>query len=143
MHVSEALERLQTLARGVFPARLAETGLAEALRGWAEQQGRRVWLTINGCPSRLGQDEELAALLYFCSVSALASRSGDASLTVAIDEAETTFDIHLDGATNAGLDAAALQAIADRSEAFGGEASACPVSECVVHVRVPLVTGRP
>ena len=68
--VSRALDELRGLARGIFPARLADAGVIEALRGWAEQSDGsvRVDLPAADDPHRL--DPAIGAALYFCAVTA-------------------------------------------------------------------------
>ena len=70
-HVSRAVDELRHLARGLYPARLAEAGLVEALRGWTELQQRRITILVAGDPGRLADPADFAAAIYFCAVTAL------------------------------------------------------------------------
>ena len=95
VHVSQALEELRSLARGVFPAQLTDAGLLESLRGWAEQHRRRVSFSVSGDPDRLRQQADVAAALYFCSVTALASTGGEPRLAIDVGQTESTAEFPL------------------------------------------------
>jgi signal transduction histidine kinase len=123
-HVSRAVDELRHLARGLYPARLAEAGPVEALRGWTEVQERQIAISVAGEPARLADPADFAAAIYFCAVTALNGVTGDCSVTFAVGPADVTLEVATDPALNGQLSQVALQAVSDRAEAFGGAAMA-------------------
>jgi hypothetical protein len=139
-HVSRAVDELRQLARGLYPARLAEAGPVEALRGWTEVQNRRITVSVAGDPGQLTDPADLAAAVYFCAVTALSGTTGDGSVTFAIGEEDVTLELAADPNLNPGLPPACLQAVSDRAQAFGGEAVAWPAGSAPTGTAV--VAGR-
>ncbi len=116
--VAEALEELRSLARGLFPARLYDAGLVEALQGWAEQAGRPVALLCIGDLDRLRQEPEVSTALYFCAVSVLISAQDTATLRLSVSDEDALLEVR------GRLDLSDLQSVSDRADAFGGEVEA-------------------
>ena len=123
--VTDALENLRELARGVYPPLLADQGLAAAI----EAQARRSPVPVRVEADGIGRyPQELETAVYFCTLEALqnAAKYAEAS-EVAVrlleDHGELVLSIRDDGR---GFDRAAtplgagLQNMADRLAALGG-----------------------
>ena len=65
------LESLRILARGIYPPRLADAGLAVSLEGWQQRSGVAVDVRMRGDEAALRENSELESCLYFCLVTAL------------------------------------------------------------------------
>ena len=61
--VAGALDALRTLARGVYPPRLTEAGLAVSIEGWQHRTGRVLRLRIVGDQAVLRREEDLESLV--------------------------------------------------------------------------------
>jgi signal transduction histidine kinase len=140
-HVDRAIEAVRFLARGVFPTRLAEAGLAAALRGWAEEMGRPIEISVIGPRPRLQENPDLDAALYFCVVTAIGATAGGADVAIEVGTTEATATVRL----ARWPDQVTLRAVSDRVEAFDGTAT-CDATEdpraALVHLRVPIPAGR-
>lgn len=124
--LSEALDALRMLARGIYPPRLADAGLAVALEGWRQWSGRVVDIRIEGDRDRLHPDSEFEACLYFGLTTALSALNGDGERTsVVVDvgprevSAEVSGSVGHDAAAGSAFNAATV-AVRDLVEAFGG-----------------------
>lgn len=129
VHTETALNALRHIARGIFPPRLAEAGLAVSLDGWLHRTGRRASVDVTGEVDRLRTDPQVEACLYFCLVTALAAlQPGDRLAVHAhVDSAAVTFRVEAPGS----LDPATLLAVRDRVDAFDGtlhDQPGCPVA---------------
>jgi signal transduction histidine kinase len=86
--VTEALEDLRDLARGIYPPLLADQGLVMAL----EAQARRSPLHVEVAGDSIGRyPQEAEACVYFCVLEALqnaAKHSGAESVTVDLSSAD-------------------------------------------------------
>ena len=123
--VTDALDDLRDLARGIYPPLLADKGLAEALAA----QGRKAVVPTSVEPDSLGRyPQEVEAAVYFCALEALQNIGKYAHASFAVVRltetgGELRFEITDDGE---GFDAAAtnygtgLQGMADRLAAVGG-----------------------
>ena len=119
--VAGALESLRILARGIYPPRLADAGLAVSLEGWQQRAGVSVDLRVGGDESVLHDSAELEACLYFCLVTTLGSltaRPGRPLAVVEIGGWDVSWQVT--GTVGTSGRAQALQAVRDRVEAFGG-----------------------
>jgi len=122
--VDAAMQELRTLAAGVYPAVLADRGLAEALRSAAIHSPVAVRVTVTGEETRYPRDVETAT--YFCCLEALqnvAKHAPDAVVTVMVgfDETGLRFTIGDDGPGFDGPgDGNGLQNMRDRMAAIGG-----------------------
>jgi signal transduction histidine kinase len=130
--VARALDELRVLARGLFPARLVDGGLVEAIRSWAEQHGLPLTLSATGDLDRLQRHPQVTAALYFCGVIALSGSTTDATVTIAVDDASASLQVH------AAVDAASFQSLCDRAEAFGGTVEVGDGHQSSMRVRLPL-----
>jgi signal transduction histidine kinase len=124
--LTQALEDLRDLARGIYPPLLADKGLTAAL----QSQARRAPLPVEvdgDSISRYSQEAE--ACVYFCVLEALQNVSkyadaGGASVRLACRDGWLEFTVADDGA---GFDprgrgyGTGLQGMADRLAALGGE----------------------
>jgi signal transduction histidine kinase len=137
--VERSIQELRLLARELYPARLGETGLDGAVWSWAEQTGRPVDVMAAG--DVRGLDDEVAAALYFCTVTALGQSGGRASVRVTRHTADVLVEIRLGAAPSHHV----LQALADRAEAFEGNVR-CQQDGATggvrVSVRFPVGTER-
>ena len=122
----ESLDALRALARGIFPAVLADQGVVPALQAHVLQAGLPVEIVIEGHPGRFDPNAE--ASVFFCVVQALADAGTYASgshvtvrLTAGVDQ--LAFSVVDDGP---GVDprrpaqGADIQDMRDRVEAVGG-----------------------
>jgi signal transduction histidine kinase len=123
--VSDALENLRELARGVYPPLLADRGLAAAI----EAQARRSPVPVHVEADGIGRyPQELETALYFCTLEALQNaakyaEANEVAVRLAEDHGELVLSIRDDGR---GFDraetplGAGLQNMADRLAALGG-----------------------
>jgi signal transduction histidine kinase len=143
--VEATLEEIRSLARGVYPALLAEQGLAEALRAAALRAPIRAVVEPNGI-GRHAQEVESA--VYFCCLEALQNASkharGASLITISlIEDGALRFEVRDDGS---GFDAATqrpgagLINMRDRLAAIGGDLtiSSAPGGGAVVKGSVPI-----
>jgi len=121
VEVAGALEALRVLARGIYPPRLADAGLAVSLEGWQQRAGVSVDVRVSGDETVLHGHEELEACLYFSLVTALGALSPGAERPVAVvDIGDREVSWGVTGTAGSTGRARALQAVRDRVEAFGG-----------------------
>ena len=142
--VSQALEDLRDLARGIYPPLLADKGLAVALEGQARKSSVPVSVEAVG----LGRwPQETEAAVYFCVLEALQniakySEARAATIRLANGGGTLTFEVTDDGR---GFDPSltgygtGLQGMADRLDALGGslEVRSAPERGTTVVGRVP------
>jgi signal transduction histidine kinase len=146
--VSQALEDIRDLARGIYPPLLADQGLVAALSAQARRSPVPVQVEADGI-GRYPRDAEAA--VYFCCLEALqnvAKYAGAASATVRLRSTDEglAFEVSDDGA---GFDmtktsyGTGLQGIADRLAALGGVLAvrSSPGSGTAVAGTVPLATS--
>jgi len=143
--VAGALDALRTLARGIYPPRLADAGLGVSLEGWQQRSGVPVDLRILGDQAVLHRQEELEACLYFCLVTALGSLAADGQRPAAVvDIGPADVAVQVTGTVASTTYTHAVQAVRDRIEAFGGtmengiDTRIRPGGRAVVGARVPL-----
>jgi signal transduction histidine kinase len=123
--VTDALENLRELARGVYPPLLADKGLAAAIEAQARRSPVPVRVDVDG----IGRySQELETAVYFCTLEALQNaakyaQANEVAVSLLEDQGELVLSIRDDGR---GFDRAAtplgdgLQNMADRLEALGG-----------------------
>jgi signal transduction histidine kinase len=123
--VTDALENLRELARGVYPPLLADRGLAVAI----EAQARRSPVPVRVEADGIGRyPQELETAVYFCTLEALQNaakyaQANEVAVSLLEDHGELVLSIRDDGR---GFDRAAtplgggLQNMADRLAALGG-----------------------
>jgi signal transduction histidine kinase len=124
--VSQALEDLRDLARGIYPPLLADQGLVAALKGQAARSAVPVQVEAGGI-GRYPMDTEAA--VYFCCLEALqnvAKYAGASKATIRLlgDEEHLTFEVEDNGVgfnPEARGYGTGLQGMADRLAALGGE----------------------
>ena len=143
--VDQTLDEIRSLARGVYPALLADQGLAEALRAAAMRAPVPARVHSNGI-GRYPQEVESA--VYFCCLEALqnASKHADGAALVSISLADgdaLSFEVRDDGAgfdADASPPGAGLTNMRDRLVAIGGELTivSAPGRGAVVSGSVPL-----
>ena len=143
--LTDALETLRDLARGIYPPLLADEGLRAALTAQARKSPMPVTVDADGT-SRYGP--EIEATVYFSVLEALqnVAKYADATathVTLEADARELRFSVTDDGR---GFDAATvrrgsgLQGIADRLSAVGGtlDVSSVPGRGTSVHGAIPI-----
>ena len=124
--VEEALDEVRSLARGIYPAQLADRGLVEALRSAALRSALPTTVLAAGI-RRYPREIESAA--YFCCLEALqnaAKHAHDATAVVVelSDDGTLSFEVRDDGA---GFDPSTVTggvgftSMRDRVAAVGGE----------------------
>ena len=123
--VTDALENLRELARGVYPPLLADQGLAAAI----EAQARRSPVPVRVETDGIGRyPQELETAVYFCTLEALQNaakyaQASEVAVSLLENHDELVLSIRDDGrgfdrvATPLG---AGLQNMADRLAALGG-----------------------
>ncbi len=120
-----ALDDLRTLARGIYPPLLADSGLGPALRAQASKAPLPVLIEADGI-GRYPQDAEAA--VYFCALEALQNvakyaRASQATVALSCPDCHLDFSITDDGAgfdTTKASGGTGLQGMADRLAALGG-----------------------
>jgi signal transduction histidine kinase len=134
-HTAQALKDLRELARGIYPALLADMGIAAAL----DAQSRKTPIPVSVEAGGIGRyPQETEAAVYFCALEALRNAAKHAhatraSVRLSQSNAELRFEVTDNGQ---GFDPATtqqgtgLQGIADRIDALGG------------HVHVDSAPGR-
>jgi signal transduction histidine kinase len=126
VEVDEALDEVRSLARGIYPAPLADRGLTEALRAVALRGALPTTVLAAGV-RRYSRQVESAA--YFCCLEAMqnaAKHARDASAVVVAlsDNGSLRFEVRDDGAgfdeqlVTSGMGFTSMR---DRVEAVGGE----------------------
>ena len=124
--VDEALDEVRSLARGIYPAALADRGLVEALRGAALQCALPATVLAAGV-RRYAREVETAA--YFCCLEALQNAAKHAAGATAVvvelsDDGSLRFEVRDDGVgfdqrrTRPGM---GLTGMRDRLGAVGGD----------------------
>jgi signal transduction histidine kinase len=148
--VSQALEDLRDLARGIYPPLLADRGLVAALEGQARKSAMPVDIQANG----IGRYQmEAEAAVYFCVLEALqnvAKYAGASKATIRLlgDDGNLAFVVEDDGA---GFDTSTLsygtglQGMADRLSALGGglDIASRPGAGTTVSGRLPTTALEP
>ena len=143
--VGKTLEEIQALARGVYPALLADRGLPEALRAAA----LRLPVTATVNPDGVGRyPAEVENAVYFCCLEAMQNASKHApdagAISIALGEDDgLVFEVRDDGA---GFDpalvapGAGLTNMKDRLAAVGGalDIRSAPGRGTLVVGRIPL-----
>ena len=126
--VDAALEEVRSLARGIYPAALADLGLVEALRSAGLQSALPA--TVLAAGIKVHYSREIDSAAYFCCLEAMqnAAKHGEGATAVLIDLAEDRdrlrFEIRDDGD---GFDSVTAQpgvgstSMRDRLAAVGGE----------------------
>ena len=119
--VAEALESLRILARGIYPPRLADAGIAVSLEGWQQRSGVAVDVELRGDDAALRENSELESCLYFCLVTALgALTTGGQRPSAVLDIGPAEVGLAVSGELLTGSNGPAMTAVRDRVEAFGG-----------------------
>ena len=143
--VEEALDEVRSLARGIYPAQLADRGLVDALRSVALRSPLPTTVLAAGI-RRYPRDIESAA--YFCCLEALQNAAKHASEATAVvvdlsDDGDLCFEVRDDGVgfdpltVNGGV---GLTSMRDRVAAVGGEVTirSRPGHGTRVTVKIPL-----
>ncbi|WP_245531480.1 sensor histidine kinase [Arthrobacter globiformis] len=124
--LTDALDELRELARGVYPPSLRERGLAGSITALAERSTLPIKLDIRGCTG-LPAPVELAAYFICAEATTNAAKYAKAaSVAICIDGNETAIRVEIVdngiGGAQPGPDGGLL-GIADRAAALGGTLS--------------------
>ena len=122
--IEAALDEIRSLARGIYPALLADRGLAEALRAAALRSPLKVTLDVD----RVGRvSPEVENAIYFCCLEALQNADKHAAASAVdisiVDDGRARFAVRDDGV---GFDPARVEVgsgltnMRDRLAAVGG-----------------------
>jgi signal transduction histidine kinase len=143
--LTEAVETLRELARGVYPPLLADMGLTEALRAQARKAALPVTVDAEGI-GRYPQSVEAAA--YFCCLEAMQNvakyaHAEEATVRLREVDGSLVFEVSDDGE---GFDVPSsprgtgIQGMADRVETLGGslEVRSAPRAGTTVTGRLPI-----
>lgn len=139
--VTDALEALRELTRGVFPTLLIRSGLGPALSSYASRIGRAAALLVDSGAAGPRFSARAEAAAYFCVTEALRVGAGDLTVRVGVEGSDLVVEIR--GQRIDGMD---REAMADRVEALGGSmipAAATVPSATPMWVRIPVDDGRP
>ena len=131
--LAAAIEELRELARGIFPAVLADDGLSAAVHALAEEAP--VPVRVGAIPERRF-DQALETAAY--TVVAETVRAASGSVAVSALEAEGRLTIELETSSLNGLDVVALE---DRLGALDGRLRVARDAERATTVRVELPCG--
>jgi signal transduction histidine kinase len=122
--LTEALDELRELARGLHPAALADGGLSPALKTLARRSAIPVQLDL-GIAGPLPEPIELAAYYVVAETLTNAAKHADATfvvVTVTADQDRLRIEIVDDGCGGADLtNGSGLVGLSDRVEALGGQ----------------------
>jgi signal transduction histidine kinase len=143
--LSEALEELRELSRGIYPGILAERGLAAALDDLAARAPLPVQLVVS-LPERLPEKVETAA--YFVVSEALVNVTkhapeADVRVLVELVDGRLVIQVTDDGAGGADpRRGSGLRGLRDRVEALGGRLmlESPPGAGTVVEVQIPCAS---
>ena len=144
----QALDAMRDLARGIFPAILADQGVASALDAYVLQAQLPVDVRLDATDARGRYDPQAEAIAYFCVIQALANAGVYAAesnvvVRVGADDGHLSFTVTDDGPgtdrwrLRAGAD---IQDMRDRIEAVGGvfDATSAPGCGTAISGSVPL-----
>jgi signal transduction histidine kinase len=145
-HTAQALKDLRELARGIYPALLADMGIAAAL----DAQARKAPIPVSVEAGGIGRyPQETEAAVYFCALEALRNaakhaHASRASVRLSENNAELQFEVADNGQ---GFDPATtqqgtgLQGIADRIDALGGHVhiDSAPGQGTKINGQVPVL----
>ena len=128
VQANDALETLRDLARGIFPAVLADRGLVPALRTQLAKSASAVAFEFDASLARVRFDQRLEAAIYFCCLEALqnaAKHTPAAAVTLRVDtDGACLMFAVVDQGPGFGASAApsgtGMQGMADRLAAVGG-----------------------
>jgi hypothetical protein len=139
---NRALDAMRDLSHGLFPALLADRGLAAALESYRQHSDQRVGLEISPDVRGVRLAPEREAAGYFCCVETLAALdSGRLGLLIRQDWLE----IQCEGRLAGPLPADFRQWLVDRAEAVSGSVQfdARPADQLVLCVSFPLGADPP
>ncbi len=143
-----ALDALRDLARGIFPAILADQGVVAALDAYVLQARLPIDVRVHATDAPDRYDPQAEAIVYFCAIQALANAgtyAPESSVVVRVsaEGGDLSFSVTDDGPgteperLRAGAD---IQDMRDRVEAVGGEfeATSAPGAGTVISGSVPV-----
>jgi signal transduction histidine kinase len=149
--VEDALDDVRSLARGIYPALLADRGVEEALQAAARRSPVAATVATRG----LGRyPPEIEAAVYFCCLEALQNvakhaRGATSASVTAVDDGALRFDVRDDGSgfvVDSVLEGTGLANMRDRVGAVGGKLTISSRPGAGTHVAgvIPLPrAGRP
>ncbi|MET9019051.1 CHASE3 domain-containing protein [Actinopolymorpha sp. NPDC004070] len=146
--LTDAVDELREMARGIHPAILSEAGLAPALKALARRSSVPVELGL-GVNTRLPQPIEVAAYYVVAEALTNAAKHAHAShveVTTCERGGRVCVDVRDDGVGGASSgDGSGLVGLADRVEALGGVLKVTsPAGEGTrIHAELPVDSGQP
>lgn len=119
---AQALDSLRLIARGIFPPRLGESGLAAALDGWLERADIYAEIEISDPDGLVDRRPEHEVCLYFSAVTVLAALArGDAQrLRICLDVEGGQARLVIAGTGEVRVHDDVRTVVRDRVDAFGG-----------------------
>ena len=146
--VDDALETLRDLARGIFPAILADRGLIPAVQAHLTKSASSARLQPDASVVRVRFDPRLEAAIYFCCLEALqnaAKHATDAPVRVGLSALDGWLTLQVSD-DSPGFEAGphqpgtGLQGMSDRLAAVGGTLELVSVAGkgTTVYGRVPF-----
>lgn len=127
VEAGRALDALRTIARGVFPPRLADDGYAASVDGWLVRSALAARLDLGDGVAALRGHPELESCLYFCTVTVLAALAAggasDLQVGIGVDVADRA-ELRVSGSGGRPLGDDVRLVVADRVEALGGTVAA-------------------
>jgi PAS domain S-box-containing protein len=145
--LTEAMEDLQEISRGIHPAILAEGGLGPALRTLARRSAIPVELDVRTRDRRLPERAEVAAYYVVSEALTNAAKHAQASVVrVDVESGDSILGLVIQDDGVGGADRArgsGLVGLSDRVEALGGRlVIASPVGlGTALHVSIPIDGG--
>ncbi len=134
VRLGRALDVLRSIARGIYPPRLAEAGLAVSLESWRGPADQTAVVLVRSDLAPLHEEPELEAAGYFALVSALA-KLNEATVDLAVDADAFVFRVVAAAAMPAGV----AFAVRDRIEAFDGTVAIHDSADgVIIDGRLPL-----
>lgn len=130
--LSGALDVLRTIARGVFPPRLADAGLEVSLESWRDGAAR---VELLGDAGAIHDDPELEACVYFSVVTGLDAVSGADRPAAKLTVTDDAVDFAVSGDRPATDDT--VLAIRDRVEAFDGSLDEAQADSMLIRGHIP------
>jgi signal transduction histidine kinase len=146
--LTDVLDELREISRGLHPTALAEGGLGPGLKGLARRSAVPVRLDL-GVDERLPEPIELAAYYVVAEALTNTAKHADASLVdvrAKSDDGMLRVRIHDDGRGGADVSlGTGLLGLADRVEALGGHLSlhSPPGVGTTMQVALPIATHQP
>ena len=139
---ADALDSLRLIARGIFPPRLGESGLAAALDGWLERADIYSEIEIDDPDDRVDRRPEHEVCIYFCAVTVLGALANvDAQrLRIGLDVEGERARLAIRSTGDVRVPDDVRTVVRDRVDAFGGTVAFAP-GETLIDLSLALDAG--